>query len=1163
MRLLVLLPLLACALGYAADTVDIDLPVALSAHGQPVQPDDLGFVVSADGRRVLLPSIADTHLWRDAPTGNAHGADLALRDNRWCEGLVRANLTDLPPGAPADAVFHCRVRSVEKPGQPGRFRLHRILVPWTEDASWKSPAPGAAAWDGLQPGRDFTAEPFASVELPQIDAGQVVEIPGVGAALENWRSGAWDNLGLLVLYDGGGTQISIAAREAATQRQEIALGEGSGVSGACDSALLGRLISSPDQLLKAVLRVEPLAQPAANTRLTLDGRPLDGLTPDCTAQVRTALAGGRLNLALSATGGTLTIAGPGDGKRAPRLVVTLRHKPAPSLFPQVTPIVDGTFATARVGHLWYGDRRLRLWGTLGYGSMERAARMGFNAYRLWSNPDGFYTADSARRGVFASMAKGDGSALDVFDRQVALLRSNGMFIMDTTMMLHPYTSEKLMPGVIADGSFIADGDDWPAWRDEVRAMKDFGGAQSALVLFDERIQRMCMRHAANMLNHVSPYTGRAYGVEEAVAIRELGNEQWVVSRLVGGDYDRLGPFFSERLRLQWVAWARERYRNDAGLLAAWGAHDGTLAASDLPLPKPGGDQRLLDDWARFVLGLSSAWQSRFIAHCRSQAPVGRGVAVTPFSNDTQYRPDLTWTFDNSRCEVQNFGMYFWDMGSQLAKPPSLYVMDSTTTEGRITAIYETNRSRPSPFRSEYPFILAAFASWQDWDAVFFHYWGGPLEGTPDERWLTETVTAGNRDHFWTAVHHSTDPVMCAAMAVAGRSFLQGAMAPAPAPAICRVGDQALLRRGAVSLADTAFAKGTRLRFMPGSDIGIEIDGAAQPVPGAAVASGDQILWDWPQGRLVVDTPTAKFLVGRSSTHRFRDGITVSGFTLPFTAFAVVSADGKPLANGCTKMWISATADARNTGFDMDLTRNLDGPVNQAEAMRDHGHAPLLVERPGWTLSFPFRVDGRFTPYDFALRALPSIKLGGQTLRWREREMWLGMLDVVSRGASAEPETDAVVTTATTVPANADEPATIPGLAAIPHPLPRVSWGDNAGMAVRTLRDEPFGANRTELIPGAKADAQRVLVRGADFRGGTADIELRFAEGRMREVVATYSRPPAWTKALADCQKEWGAPVVLKVGTQIDGSHATWKTANLAISLEEAQGVLVLRWEPLR
>ena len=75
-------------------------------------------------------------------------------------------------------------------------------------------------------------------------------------------------------------------------------------------------------------------------------------------------------------------------------------------------------------------------------------------------------------------------------------------------------------------------------------------------------------------------------------------------------------------------------------------------------------------------------------------PPGVGVAVAPFSFDTQYRPSIPWDYSKSLGDVNCFGMYFWGLSEELARPPSLYVIDSHTLADRPTRALR-NQPRPA------------------------------------------------------------------------------------------------------------------------------------------------------------------------------------------------------------------------------------------------------------------------------------------------------------------------------------------------------------------------------------------------------------------------------------------------------------------------------------
>jgi hypothetical protein len=57
--------------------------------------------------------------------------------------------------------------------------------------------------------------------------------------------------------------------------------------------------------------------------------------------------------------------------------------------------------------------------------------------------------------------------------------------------------------------------------------------------------------------------------------------------------------------------------------------------------------------------------------------------------------------------------------------------------------------------------------------------GGDDEKVADESYLTRAMLHATTSHFWVAVHHADDPVMCASFATASRMFLGGYLPTAP------------------------------------------------------------------------------------------------------------------------------------------------------------------------------------------------------------------------------------------------------------------------------------------------------------------------------------------------------------------------------------------------
>ena len=209
----------------------------------------------------------------------------------------------------------------------------------------------------------------------------------------------------------------------------------------------------------------------------------------------------------------------------------------------------------------------------------------------------------------------------------------------------------------------------------------------------------------------------------------------------------------------------------------------------------------------------------------------------------------------------------------------------------------------------------------------------------------------NVDHYWTAVQHQNDPVMCSAMAVAGQIFLHSAIHAAPKPVVAEVGKNVLFSYDAyhgVPIGQQAFSSGSKMRFEMNKASGLTIDGAAPQAAQRiteAVAGGDEILWDWPNSRLIIDAPTIKAYVGKfTGPYKFKDGIVLSNVSTPFVVFTMASADGRKLTgpDAAQRINMIAVADARNTNFKFNWDVQ-GGPVEMAKAIIDRGRPPVIVD----------------------------------------------------------------------------------------------------------------------------------------------------------------------------------------------------------------------------
>jgi hypothetical protein len=875
----------------------------------------------------------------------------------------------------------------------------------------------------------------------------------------------------------------------------------------------------------------------------------------------------------------------GASKDAPAFEVSLRSYPHSILFDQPVKPRPGVYTVMRNGHLYYGKQRLRLWGVVGYPTADRLIKMGFNAQRVW-NPDpkfsktstGFYSAESILRGEPVAYARGDGSKLDEWDKHFADLKSHGLFVMfaalQNGMPVEPLADDDSFIAPKHDSSFPAA--DWAQWKAAVLMPKvNF----AKLVFVDDRLIAIRKRAAKNLLTHINQYTGKPYGQEENIAVYEIFNENGFTPFALEGGCDAWPAYFRAKFKAKWNDWLKLYYANDAALTLAWGKldsgesldHDSVNPGPTLAAHSKYSATRAAD-FVHFTIDLVDHFHQDFRAYCRTLAPAGVGVNVAPFSFDTQYRPNLPWNYTNSRGDVNSFGMYFWGLTSSLTKPPSAYVIDSCTTEGSATILYETNNSRPDPFRAEYPLKLAALASWQDWDGVFWHYWGA---GESDESYLTTPLRYPAVTHYWTAVYQENDPVMCAAMSLGGRMFLDHDLHPAPKPVVAQVGAGSLYGYNnyyGIDIARQTFARGAQTRFEPQKSVGVSIDGSSPPTTAPArienaVAACDEIIWDWPNGRLIIDSPNAKAYVGKFiGPYKFKDGIVFGGVNTPSVHFAMVSLDGRPLAGAdpSRRIAMSAVADARNTDFQFDWSVH-GGPVEMAKAVINSGHLPVQVDPVNYALWLPTTIEGRFTRYDFALRAVAELPISNTNRISQEGTTpFMSVLTIDHRGA-VSPVPDVAVAAIRVTPEAGSGATTRPkGVAPAStdpwNPIAGLGWQTDYATAHKSLQGSNLAfSSMTPFDPAEKTRKAIVLsdARLPVFWNSPADVELFFSGSNLRSMTITFKQPPAFGIAVSDLEKRLGAAAEKHAGAQFEQSIARWNNASIGLNLvmTESQGTL--------
>ena len=219
------------------------------------------------------------------------------------------------------------------------------------------------------------------------------------------------------------------------------------------------------------------------------------------------------------------------------------------------------FVTAREGHLYAGEKRLRMMGVnIVFGSCfpsheeangvaARLARIGVNVVR-------FHHMDSipAPRGILQrDMRTLDAAQLEKLDYFIAALKREGIY---SNINLHV---GRKYPG-------FAD------WGEQTP--KNWRGVDN----YFEPMIAMQKDYARDLLTHVNAYTGKRYVDEPAIALIEINNENGLLYAWRVGSLNEITEPYRSALQLSLLRWLRARYADDTTLTKAWGAREVPLGA---------------------------------------------------------------------------------------------------------------------------------------------------------------------------------------------------------------------------------------------------------------------------------------------------------------------------------------------------------------------------------------------------------------------------------------------------------------------------------------------------------------------------------------------------------------------------------------------------------
>jgi len=662
--------------------------------------------------------------------------------------------------------------------------------------------------------------------------------------------------------------------------------------------------------------------------------------------------------------------------------------------------------------------------------VSRLKALGFNAVRIF--PPSSYMFGNLASGEDVDYAKNDGSLIDKFDYFLFRLKQEGMHAYMSLNLFGPQSREISRAFAGPESEF----DEWKAASD------DYGWPYviDQAFLVDGTWREIKIRNAQRVLRHFNKWTEKHYYEDQVFALYELNNEVRFVERILGGELDKpvtgrkrggMPDYFKRQYRAEWNAYLGALYEDDAALPEGYlkpgeSLADGSVALGAATEESGSGDARRRD-FTHFVLDHYLKAYRMLTDAIRSTAPPGVGANVVPINLDSISGDgdSLSTAFGVARGGFNAGNGYVhhhytllndaqhphYPYVSMLSLPPAPHGyppeafhqapmnMEIGRIKGQPLVMYEGMTMTPNIFKAEYPIIQAVFGSWQNHGGYFFYQY--PIRPhSEDLMWYRGELRYATVSEYGSSPGFARDEVMLSATWAAGAAFRNLGIPTAPTPTEFEFGCEALYdgRDGGLEAGDwqtiarTAFKYGAALDFEPNAPFGRRVAGPVQAGDFTEPVALDDgaIDWDWPNGRLVVDTPYVKIYAGEfpaDRRYRFRDGITIENLNRPWGFFILASDTDAPIATS-DRVFLSLVQTSDNSGFEIDpskLSRDPRSVTGWRRAVISEGGLPVVVQRMGGDVVLP-ELSGRvLLKRDFDLKQLGAVEDASRSIHISSEE----------------------------------------------------------------------------------------------------------------------------------------------------------------------------------
>ena len=606
----------------------------------------------------------------------------------------------------------------------------------------------------------------------------------------------------------------------------------------------------------------------------------------------------------------------------------LAYSPVDVSFLLDAPAGKHGFVRAQNAHLVTGDgKRIRFWGvnitdwskgSVMIPSKEDAplwaatlARFGVNCVRLQfldlPTPRGLIDGKRDDTGAL------DPEALDREDFFIAELEKRGIYINFNLLVGRPFKA-----------------------GDGVQDYQKIHEGAKGISLYDPRIIELQKEYAKQLLAHYNPYTRIEYRNDPAVAMVEINNENalWVGAHGPTPYYDHeLGDLYNAWLKKNLKAEELKKLKEVAGI------------SGDDPVPLLQGRKEIetapkprLYAESRFFLDTQRGYWEDMRDYLTKTLGVKSLIMTTADHGHTSSGYPLllaTSSFDS------NDGHTYWqhDWENKIKAPMVNDPFNSTVVElsrtpvaGRPYTVSEVNNPFPNDWASEGIPILAAYADFQDWDAIIWYTF--EPKASPD--W---------KPYIGDAFDISLDPVKMPQLAAGALMFLRADVSSSNSTVLRsythdQVFDSALL----IPATDRPyFTLGFSLAIPLEHESRIEsLDGAPVP-PFAAPKATNPIVSDTNQlawynssamtGLVTVDTPRSQALIGFVKANGKSVTNLAADVENRFCTIWITSLESQPISRA-SRLLLTLGSRVENEGMRWNDRRS-----NLAE----WGGSPTLIE----------------------------------------------------------------------------------------------------------------------------------------------------------------------------------------------------------------------------